>query len=120
MESSITDYLRKHGVSLSPKFSEGAHDHQHDWGAIEEQLKLTRVNIKDGKGKEITCKMLGTCLEAACQYRKNHNRERQDLREEVEGRKAAELLLSLQIEQPQKQLQEKKEKKTKSWKKRLR
>lgn len=66
--------------------------------------------------------MLGTCLEAACQNRKNHNRERQNLREEIEGRKAAELLLSLQIEQPQKQLQEKKKekKKPKSWKKRLR
>lgn len=65
--------------------------------------------------------MLGNCLEAACQNRKNHNGERQDLRKEIEGRKAAELLLSLKIEQPQKQLQEKKEKKThKRWKKRLR
>lgn len=48
----------------------------------------------------------------------NHSRKKQGLREETEGRKAAELLLSLKFEQLQKQLKEQRKKETKIWKKR--
>lgn len=114
MASSITNYLQRHGINPTPRFSEEwARDNWHDWKAVEEQLKVAGGHIKDEKGKEIICKMLGTCLEAACQDRKNLNREKQDLRGEIRGRKAAELLLSLKIERLQKQLQEQKEKKQK-------
>jgi len=86
MTSSVTDYLQKHGISPGPKFSEKwALKHWHDWGAIEEQLKLTRANIKNGKDKRIICKILGICLEATCQNKEKLNRERQDLRDEIEG-----------------------------------
>jgi len=75
---------------------------------IEEQLKLGIENAQDGQG--MIRRMLSTGVEAACWDRKDNNRERQDLREETEGRKAAELLLSLHITQLQKQLQEEKQK----------
>ncbi|KAJ7419234.1 hypothetical protein WISP_55110 [Willisornis vidua] len=39
-----------------------------------------------------------------------HNRDKEDLREEIEDRKAAEFLLFLQIEKLQKQVQEEKKK----------
>ncbi|KAK4810621.1 hypothetical protein QYF61_007358 [Mycteria americana] len=114
MASSITDYLRRHGVNPSPKFSaEWTRDNWHNWEAIEEHLKVTRGHTKDGKGKGIICKMLGACLEAAHQERDNRNKKEQDLEKEIEGRKATELLLSLKIEQLQKQLQEEKEKRQK-------
>ncbi|KAK4819549.1 hypothetical protein QYF61_007060 [Mycteria americana] len=114
MASSITDYLRRHGVNPSPTFSaEWTHDNWHNWEAIEEHLKVTRGHTKDGKGKGIICKMLGACLEAAHQERDNRNKKEQDLEKEIEGRKATELLLSLKIEQLQKQLQEEKEKRQK-------
>lgn len=48
----------------------------------------------------------------------NHSIKKQGLREETEGRKAAELLLSLKFEQLQKQLKEQRKKETKTWKKR--
>lgn len=43
----------------------------------------------------------------------NHGRKKQDLREEIKERKAAELLLSLKFEQLQKLLKEQRKKKTK-------
>lgn len=49
-------------------------------------------------------------LEATCGDRKQHNVERQDVREGIEGREAAELLLYMQIEQLQKPFQEEKDK----------
>lgn len=45
--------------------------------------------------------------------REKHSREKQSLREEIEGRKGDELLLLLKIEQLHKQLEEGKEKKQK-------
>ncbi|KAM9591119.1 uncharacterized protein ACIBXB_006056 [Morphnus guianensis] len=54
--------------------------------------------------------MLSTCLEAAYQFRIKREK---DLKEEMEGRKTTELLLSLKTEQLQKQLKEEKEKKQK-------
>ncbi|KAK4806261.1 hypothetical protein QYF61_013405 [Mycteria americana] len=92
---------------------EWTRDNWHNWEAIEEHLKVTRGHTKDGKGKGIICKMLGACLEAAHQERDNRNKKEQDLEKEIEGRKATELLLSLKIEQLQKQLQEEKEKRQK-------
>ena len=45
MANSITDYLWRHGVILSPRFSEERdHDNWHDWKAVEEQLKVTSHN----------------------------------------------------------------------------
>jgi len=38
---------------------------------VEEQVKVARGHKKDGKGKGIICKVLGTCLKAACQDRKD-------------------------------------------------
>ena len=74
----------------SPKFSEEwACDNWHDWKAVENQLKLARGHIKNGKGKGIIYKMLGTCIETPCQHRENDSRGRQGLKEEIEGRKAA-------------------------------
>lgn len=63
-----------------------AHDYWYDWSAIEEQLQLGKENIKDGKRKEITCKMLGICLGAACQDGKNHKREMRSKRGMKAGR----------------------------------
>lgn len=57
--------------------------------------------------------MLGTCLEAACQYRKDQVKEKQELKTDIEGRKKPELLLSFEIEQMQRQLQEEKKGKQK-------
>lgn len=72
--SSITDYLWSHEINLSPNFSEKcARDNWQDWEAVEEQPKVAREHIKDGKGKGIICEMLGTHLEAAYQDRKNNN-----------------------------------------------
>lgn len=60
MASNITDYLQRHGVNLSPNFSEEwAHDNWHHWEAIEEHLKVTRGHTKDGKEKGIIRKILG-------------------------------------------------------------
>jgi len=103
MASSISNYLWKNGVSPSPKFSEEwAHYNWRDWEGVEEQLNVGRGHTKDRKGKGIICKMLGTCLEAAYQDRKNKNKRKQDIKEEIEGRKAAELISSLKIQQLQK------------------
>jgi len=51
--------------------------------------------------------MLGTCLEAACQDKKERDNREQYLKAQIESRKAAELLLSLRIEQLQEQVQQK-------------
>lgn len=111
MVSSIPDCLRHHGINPSPKFSEEwAHHHWHDWSVTAKQIKLARGNIENDRGKGIICKMLGSCLEGTCEDRKKHNVERQDLREGIEGREAAELVLSMQIKQLQKALQGEKEK----------
>lgn len=114
MAGSITEYLQRHGVSPSPKFSEDwARENWDNWNKIEEQLNLTRGKLKDGKEKGIICKMLGTCLEAACQYKECKEREMQMLQDEVEQRKQQEMLLSLRIDQLLKQLGEEKEKRRK-------
>lgn len=61
MGNEITDYLQKHGISPSPKFSdEWAQSNRHDWGTVEERLEAVRGHIKAGKNKGIICKMLGT------------------------------------------------------------
>lgn len=75
---------------------------------MEGHLRVARDHIKEGNG--IICKMLGSHLTAACQFMKNDTKREQDLKEEIEGRKAAELSLSLKIGQLQKQLEEEKEK----------
>lgn len=49
-----------------------------DGWPIDEQLIL--ANAKDGRGNAIYRRMSGTCLEAACQDRKDNNREKQDRR----------------------------------------
>lgn len=111
MVSSISDCLWQHGISLGPKLSEEwAHHHWHHWSVTAKQLKLARGNTENGRGKGIICKMLGNCLETTCEDRKNPNTERQDLREGMGGRGAAELLLYMQMEQLQKPLQGEKEK----------
>lgn len=51
-------------------------------------------------------------------FEDNRGRKKQGLREEIEERKAAELLLSLKFEQLQKLLKEQRKKKNKNWKKR--
>lgn len=111
MADSISDYLWRHGISPSPRFFE-------DWACenldrlnkIEEQLNLVRGKLKNGKEKGIILKMLGTCLEAACHYKKHKEKEMRMLQDEVEQRKRQEMLLSLWIEQLQKHLGEEKEK----------
>ncbi|XP_074965396.1 uncharacterized protein LOC142064386 [Phalacrocorax aristotelis] len=111
MAGSITDYLRRQRVSPSLKFSEDWECKKWDnWDKVEEQLNLARGKMKDGKEKAIICKMLGTCLEAICQYKECKEREMQMLQEEAEQRKQQEILLSLQIEQLMKELGEEKEK----------
>lgn len=97
MVSSITGHLQRHAVNPSLKFSEDwAHENWDNWNKIEEQLNLTRGNVKDGKEKGVICKMLGTCFEAACHYEEYKEREMQMLQDEVEQRKRWEMLLSLQ------------------------
>lgn len=54
--------------------------------------------------------MLGTCLEAACQYKECKEREVQMLHDETEQRKRQKMLLSLRTDQLLKQLGEEKEK----------
>uniref|UniRef100_A0A8C3KK66 Uncharacterized protein n=1 Tax=Calidris pygmaea TaxID=425635 RepID=A0A8C3KK66_9CHAR len=103
-DSVITDYLQRHGVNPSPKFSEEwACDNWYNWKAVEEHLKEVRGHTKDGKDKGVICKMLGTCLEAAY-------RDREDLKREIESRRANELLLYVGNKQLREQLQEQKEK----------
>lgn len=105
MASNIINYLWRHGINQSSNFSEEwAHDNWYDWEAVEKQLKVARGHIKDRKGKGIICKRLSTCLEAAYQDRKNNNKREQNLNEEIEGRKEAELILYLITEQLQKQV----------------
>lgn len=58
-------------------------------------------------------KMLGTCQKQLVKIGKKCNKEKQDLREEIEGRKAAKLLPSLKTEQLQKQVTGSKGKKKK-------
>lgn len=59
--------------------------------------------------------MLSTCSEATYQARENRARKEQNVKGEREGRKITEFLLSLRIEQLQKQLKEEKKKKKKGW-----
>lgn len=67
MGNEITDYLQKHGISQGPESSnEWAQNNWHDWEAVEKRLEASRGHIKAGKTRGIICKMLGTCLEAAC------------------------------------------------------
>lgn len=54
--------------------------------------------------------MLGTCLEAPCQYKERKEKEMRVLQDEVEQRKQQEMLWSLQTEQLQTKLEEEKEK----------
>uniref|UniRef100_A0A8C3K6U7 Uncharacterized protein n=1 Tax=Calidris pygmaea TaxID=425635 RepID=A0A8C3K6U7_9CHAR len=104
MSGVITDYLRRHGVNPSPKFSEEwARDNWYNWKAVEEHVKEVRGHTKDGKDKGVICKMLGTCLEAAF-------RDREDRKREIESRRANELLLYVENKQLREQLQEQKEK----------
>lgn len=103
MACSITDCLWKHGVNPSPKS-------EIMWSKVEEWLNLTRKKLKSGKENGIICKMFGTCLEAASPHKECKVNEMNMLGDEVEQRKRREILLSLQIEQLQKLLREKKEK----------
>lgn len=49
--SSITDYLKKHGISPSPRFSgEWVCDSWYKWDMVKKQLNNAWVWIKDGKG----------------------------------------------------------------------
>lgn len=97
-------------ISRRPKFSDKwAQDNLYDQEAVKEHLKVARCCSKNGKDKEIMCKVLGTCLEAACQYGKDNIKEKQELKTKVETRKTNELL-SLQIEQMSLLQEEQKEK----------
>lgn len=112
MARDIPGSSQKHGRNPSPEPSEGwTCDDWHDWKAVEQHLKMARDHIKEGNG--ILCRMLSSHLTAACQFLENDNKREQDLKEEIEGRKAAELSLSLKTGQLQKHLQEEKEKKQK-------
>lgn len=78
--------------SQSPKFSDKwAQDNWHDPKAVKEHLEIA----KNREDKEIICKMLGTCLKAACQYQKDSIKWKQELKTGLEIRKVTELLLSL-------------------------
>lgn len=47
MADSVTDYLQKHGISSSPRFSEDwACENWDNWSKIEEQLNLVTGKLK--------------------------------------------------------------------------
>jgi len=98
MASSVTNYLQKNGTNPLLKFScAWVCDYWHNGEAVVKQLQVSRTHIKDRKG--IIWKMLGICLEAAYQDRKERDKREQDL-------KKVELLESLQTEQLQKEVQQ--------------
>ncbi|KAK4819568.1 LOW QUALITY PROTEIN: hypothetical protein QYF61_007079 [Mycteria americana] len=80
--------------------------------AARQDLPLSR-DASQGYSSRLRDSLPQQILEAAHQERENRNKKEQDLEKEIEGRKATELLLSLKIEQLQKQLQEEKEKRQK-------
>lgn len=107
MASSVTNYLRRHNINPNPGFSkEWTCDNWYNGEAVEKQLNAARGSTKDGKDKGIICKMLGTCPAVACRERGKTTHKMQDLQNETEGCKTTELLLSVKIEQLQKQLEE--------------